>query len=113
MCSGKVSTQITTIRPSAVLIVQLKRFIFDAVTNSTEKNFGVIRISRVLHFTGVPYELRMVVLHIGQTVSHGHYICDLVDSFDVRTCFDDQKTGPIPLARPASTTPYLLMYVRL
>ena len=112
-CSCLVSHQVSSISPSHVLLIQIKRFVYDVRTDTTSKLYGVVRISRTLTFAGVPYELRLVVLHIGEAVDQGHYICDVVDSTGERIAFNDSTTGPIPAARSAKATPYLLMYVRL
>ena len=112
-CSCLVSHQVSTVSPSHVLLIQIKRFVYDVRTGTTSKLFGVVRISRTLEFAGVPYELRLVVLHIGEALDEGHYICDVVDSTGERISINDSTTGPIPVARSAKVTPYVLMYVRL
>ena len=111
-CTGTSSTQRTRICPSQVLLVHIKRFAFDSDTRTTSKLYGTIRISHTLTFADVSYQLRLVVLHVGD-VHGGHYICDILDSTGDRISIDDSRTGEIPLARALNVTPYVLMYVRL
>ena len=112
-CSSMESTQEMSIHPSNAFLVHIKRFDYDVYKDKVVKLFGVIRISRRLVFYGVPYELRLVVLHVGDHAEGGHYIVDVLDSNGDRFSINDSVVGPIPLARPRDATPYLLLYVRL
>ena len=111
-CAYESSAQLTTFQPSHVLLLQIKRFIFDPLTLTSKKLYGVIRVTHELTFAGVPFRLRAVVLHLGD-IHGGHYVCDVLDSTGERISINDSIVGAIPTSCPSNVTPYVLMYVRL
>jgi len=90
------------IKPAKYIAIQLKIF-----KNNLEKNMHNIRINKTLNIDGVSYELKSIVLHVGASINHGHYVSLCKVGEDWLT-FDDETVSvdmPGGLARP-----YLCFY---
>ncbi|KAL7750044.1 Ubiquitin carboxyl-terminal hydrolase 37 [Sorochytrium milnesiophthora] len=111
-----------------VLVVHLKRFDFqvNAATDTVAltKRSDHVRLDQHLrvpcagsHFA--PYRLQAVVHHIGASMQHGHYVCDVfTESTQSWRRYDDSLVSEVELGEssadrytPGTRTGYLLFYV--
>eukprot|EP00923_Selenidium_pygospionis_P060748 GHVN01106751.1.p1 GENE.GHVN01106751.1~~GHVN01106751.1.p1 ORF type:complete len:444 (+),score=57.72 GHVN01106751.1:146-1477(+) len=107
-----------------VLTVHLKRFKFDEATQRYQRLGDNVQFPVDLTLTCFPcnsqwnvkvqYTLAAVIVHIGQGIQHGHYVC-CVNTNDAWRIFDDQKVqvvGPEILQNFYQGTKcgYLLLY---
>jgi len=123
---GSITKQLLIDRAPLVLVVQLKRFVFDPSAGQTVKIHKHIAFPERLELAGEDrtaglgvYRLYGVVYHLGRSASGGHYTCHVRRSLrndDFWYRFDDESSTKDPeavvFAPPKSGTAYLLFYVR-
>ena len=62
-----------------VLILQLKRFLYDREKKQQKKDLSVVTVPQRLNFDGESYQLISRISHIGDSTSSGHYICQIAE----------------------------------
>jgi ubiquitin carboxyl-terminal hydrolase 10 len=130
--SPTVSRQLLIDRLPPILVLQLKRFIFDPVTCSSSKSLAHVQIPMELDLASLVdnhgdfvffkddeapiYRLTAVIYHLGRSIQGGHYTCHVWHD-DVWYFCDDGCINTAPREVVGKTdrnrTPYLLFYTRI
>jgi ubiquitin carboxyl-terminal hydrolase 10 len=107
-----------------VLIVHLKRFLYDPSSNRTLKLRKAISYSTSLHLptsvlspqishADILYQLTAIIYHHGHSASGGHYTCAVRTSETAWLYMDDASCTPITVQQlNTKGTEYLLLYQR-
>ena len=100
--------------PPSTLILQLKRFSFEEDTYSSKKLHVPISCPLVLYLKNeTKYQLNMVVNHIGETASSGHYNILLNDRHHNKFILvDDLEIRSNPVLDDMDKMSYVIVYTR-
>ncbi|KAK5155641.1 hypothetical protein LTS14_005902 [Recurvomyces mirabilis] len=126
---NQIRDEISTIQNSPeILIVQLKRFSFDTLTQTSSKVSGEVDFDEELDLTNftdkqgkLKYLIHSVVLHHGDTVEEGHYVAAVrrPDSETFYLVDDSTVSGPQHLMHILAQEakhgfePYVLLYQKV
>ena len=129
---GKTHRQLLIDRLPPVLIIQLKRFVFDPKTMHISKSLKPIEIPHEMDLGDIvhswadllyfksnerpKYRLYDIVYHLGRTIHGGHYTCHVYHDEGWLFC-DDGAVQRAPREvvgqMDRNRTPYLLFYARV
>ena len=94
-----------------ILALQLKRWVFDAIAQSTVKYSAHVQFPVLLPWDAHVYTLTSIVVHAGEDNS-GHYIAYVRHADNTWYAYDDRACRAVNFAMVQEQAAYLLFYMR-
>ena len=115
ICSSlKCWKSLEIIIPPSTLILQLKRFSYDRISETTTKLHAPVSCPVALSIEGkTMYQLNAVINHMGEDTGSGHYNI-LVVNEDQKSFMlvDDLEISRIPISNDMDDVSYVVVYVK-
>lgn len=121
-CNAKVSWEkyFRLLGTPSILVIQLKRFLFDKDDGTCRKVNTRIKIPLNIDLQAfqeggqeTAYELLSIVNHVGKEFHEGHYTTIVREANHSWIEFDDAVVKPFDITELDNSEPYIIMYRRL